>query len=63
MRGASLDPVEVEGMIASPDQWRMDDAGNPVAVGRSIDGRVVEIVIALDDPGYVITVIARRKKR
>jgi hypothetical protein len=41
----------------------MDDAGNLIAVGQCDDGRMVEIVLALDDPGYVITVIARRKRR
>jgi hypothetical protein len=50
-------------MVASPEQWRMDEAGNPIAVGQSADGRPVEIVIALDEPDYVITVIARRKGR
>lgn len=41
----------------------MDAAGNLIAVGECSDGRMVEIVLALDDPGYVITVIPRRKSR
>jgi hypothetical protein len=62
MRGAGFTRDAVEAMAADPDGWRMDELGNPVAVGwiRSVP---VEIVIALDDPGFVITVIARRKMR
>jgi hypothetical protein len=63
MRGAGLDQIEVESIGASPEHWRMDDAGNLIAVGQCDDGRMVEIALALDDPGYVITVIARRKRR
>jgi hypothetical protein len=63
MRGARLDQIEVESIGSSPEHWRMDDAGNLVAVGQCGDGRMIEIVLALDDPGYVITVIARRKSR
>jgi hypothetical protein len=39
-----------------------DEAGNPIAIGRDSDGRRVKVVIAFDDPAYVITVIAKRKR-
>jgi len=62
MRGAAFSPDAVEAVAVEPDGWRMDEFGNPVAVGW-IRGVPVEIVIALDDPGFVITVIARRTMR
>lgn len=63
MRQAGLDAEEVDGIAAASEARRVDEAGNPIAIGRDSDGRLVEVVIALDDPGYVITVIARRKWR
>jgi hypothetical protein len=57
-----LRPV-VESIVTGPDSTRVDVSGNLVAVGRDTRGRSIEIVTALDDPGYVITVIARRKSR
>ena len=34
----------------------VDEGGRPVFVGESGDGRVIEVVMALDAPDYVITV-------
>jgi hypothetical protein len=62
MRGTDFSRDVVEAIAADPDTWKMDQFGNPVAVGLIRDVPV-EIVIALDDPNFVITVIARRTMR
>jgi len=63
MRRGRIWPRTVEEIVISPEHRRIDDKGNPIAVGRDSTGRTLEIVLALDDPDYVITVILRRKPR
>jgi hypothetical protein len=63
MRHSRIWPRSVEAIVAAPDHWREDDEGNPIAVGRDARDRVIEVVLALDDPDFVITVILRRKQR
>jgi hypothetical protein len=36
----------------------VDSDGNPILIGTDDDGRLLEVVIALDDPEFVITVIS-----
>jgi hypothetical protein len=62
MRGERIQPSTIEAIVISPDQWRIDKDGNSIAVGRDGD-RTIEVVLASDVPGYVITVIIRRKAR
>lgn len=62
MRGAGIDPIGVESLVAAPRLQTTDANGNAVLMGI-IDGRCVEVVVALDDSGFVITVIPRRKRR
>jgi hypothetical protein len=63
MRRERIWPRTIEEIVIAPERRRIDSKGNPIAVGRDSLGRTLEIVLALDDPGYVITVIARRKRR
>jgi hypothetical protein len=63
MRREALTHEVVEAIARTPEARRMDSRGNPVAVGRDATGRPVEVVLALDDPDYAITVIVRRKQR
>jgi putative aminopeptidase FrvX len=63
MRRAGIGQALVEEIVAASDSSWMDPDGNLVVVGRDGDGRPIEVVIALDDPGFVITVIPRRKIR
>jgi len=63
MRKEGIGVDLIEAIVRAPLRRRRDERGNPIAVGRSPSGRQLEIVIALDDPGYVITVIVRRNSR
>jgi hypothetical protein len=63
MRRDGISARTVESVVASAGSRRFDVRGNPVIEGRDMRGRPIEVVTALDDPGYVITVIARRKSR
>lgn len=63
MRGAGIAQETVESIAAAPDSRAMDSEGNPILIGADDNGRSLEIVIALDDPEFVITVIPRRKRR
>lgn len=62
MRGGRIQSSTIEAIVISPDRRRIDKDGNSVAVGRDGD-RTIEVVLASDVPGYVITVIVRRKAR
>jgi hypothetical protein len=63
MRRAEIQPSTIEAIVLAPERRRIDDDGNSVAVGRDERDRTVEVVLASDVPGYVITVIVRRKPR
>jgi hypothetical protein len=41
--------------------WRedVDDRGNVRLTGRTVDGRLILLVVAGDDPDFVITVFLR----
>lgn len=62
MREGRLHSSTIEAIVISPDRWRIDKDGNSIAVGRE-GARTIEVVLASDVPGYVITVIVRRKAR
>jgi hypothetical protein len=62
MRRDGILTSTIEAVVIAPDRRRVDKDGNSIAVGR--DGsRTLEVVLASDVPGYVITVIVRRKAR
>jgi hypothetical protein len=63
MRGANIDPEAIESIAAAPESQGADQDGNCVLIGTLDAGHSVEIVIALDDPDFVITVIPRRTQR
>jgi len=63
MRREKVWPLSVETVVDSPEAERRDAKGNPIAIGRDSVGRTLEVVVALDDPGFVITVIVRERPR
>jgi len=63
MRKEELSAETIEAIVLMSEGRRADVQGNPVAVGRDTRGRLIEVVVALDDLGYVITVIVRRRQR
>lgn len=59
MRRRGWAPVDVRAALRDPGmRWGEHDDGNPVA-RTTIDGMPVRIVIAHDDPGFVITIFER----
>jgi hypothetical protein len=58
MRLHRLSPAEVAEIVAAGRIARTDPDGRPIFAGRARDGRLMEAVVALDDPGYVITVFS-----
>ena len=63
MRGADIGQEIVESIVAAPESRAVDSDGNSILSGADDRGRPLEVVIALDDPEFVITVIPRRKRR
>jgi hypothetical protein len=51
--------ADVQAIVANPLETSQDGKGNLVAVGL-VGGRRVRVVIACDDPDFVITVHERR---
>jgi hypothetical protein len=56
MRLYGLSPAAIAAMVTLSRVSRWDPQGRPVFAGKSADGRRIEIVMALDEPDYVITV-------
>jgi len=56
MRLYRVSQAEVAAIVAAGRVGRLDEDGRPIFVGESRDGRVIEIVMALDAPNFVITV-------
>ena len=56
-------PPKRSGIASAPESRTVDPDGNPILIGSCSDGQPLEIVVALDDPEFVITVIPRRKRR
>lgn len=50
---------DVESAIREPTTQELDDLGNTRLVGRTTDGRPILVVVAGDDPDFVITVFLR----
>jgi hypothetical protein len=59
MRLYGIDPADVEAAIADPASRTSDDRGNARLVRTTGDGRPILVVVARDDPGFVITVFVR----
>jgi hypothetical protein len=58
MRLYGIGRADVEAVIASPGERNIDDRVNERA-GKVADGRPILVVVARDDPAFVITVFVR----
>jgi hypothetical protein len=63
MRRGKIQRSTIEAIVVDPERRRIDREGNSIAIGRDRFRRTIEVVLASDMPGYVITVIVRRKPR
>ena len=52
--GIALD--DVESAAGDPAARDVDERGNTRLTGRTVDGRLILVVVAGDDPDFVITV-------
>jgi hypothetical protein len=59
MRLYGVLPSDVEATIRMPVTRDRDDRGNPRLTGQTADGRPILVVVAADDPEFVITVFLR----
>ena len=59
MRLYGINQEDVESAIASPTSRDRDDRGNARLTGETRDGRPILVVVAQDDPDFVITVFLR----
>jgi hypothetical protein len=50
---------DVESAAADPVARDVDDRGNTRLTGPAVDGRLILVVVARDDPDFVITVFLR----
>jgi hypothetical protein len=56
MRLYRVSRAEVAAIVVAGRVRRFDGGRRPIFVGESRDGRVIEVVMALDAPDYVVTV-------
>ncbi|MGH2783185.1 MAG: DUF4258 domain-containing protein [Thermoleophilaceae bacterium] len=59
MRLYRISPEDVEATMTNPAGRHLDDRGNPRLTGETGDGRPILVVVAADDPDFVITVFLR----
>jgi Domain of unknown function (DUF4258) len=59
MRLYRISVDDVERTVASPARRDLDQRGNLRLAGKTGDGRPILVVVAVDDPGFVITVFLR----
>jgi hypothetical protein len=55
----SIAPEDVEAVVSNPVDRALDDRGNARLSGETADGRPILVVVAHDDPDFVITVFLR----
>ena len=55
MRLYGITEVDVAATIRDPRSSEPDERGNPRLVGETADGRPILVVVAADDPDFVIT--------
>lgn len=55
MRLYKITPADVAAVVASPVVAGVDARGNPLLTGPDAHGRAIIVVVADDDPGFVIT--------
>lgn len=61
MRLYSIASEDVERTISGPVTREVDDRGNARLAGIAADGRPILVVVAADDPDFVITVFRRTR--
>ncbi len=59
MRLYRIRAEDVEATVADPASREPDERGNARLAGETGDGRPILVVVAGDDPGFVITVFHR----
>jgi hypothetical protein len=59
MRLYRISPRDVEATIANPAGRDVDRKGNARLSGETSDGRPILVVVAHDEPGFVVTVFLR----
>lgn len=59
MRLYGIEIADLQATIAKPVSRELDERGNVRLGGSTRDGRSILVVIAGDDPGFVITVFLR----
>ena len=55
MRLYEITPFDVIAAVAKPIQRDKDDRGNTRLIGFGCDGRAIIVIVAGDDPDFVIT--------
>lgn len=59
MRLYRISSKDVESMVGNPTKRDLDDKGNARLSGETGDGRPILVVVAEDDPNFVVTVFLR----
>lgn len=59
MRLYRISSQDVDVTVTSPTSRELDDRGNARLSGETSDGRPILVVVARDDPDFVITVFLR----
>jgi hypothetical protein len=59
MRLYRIGPEDVETTMSHPASRELDDRSNRRLTGETRDGRPILVVVAADDPDFVITVFLR----
>jgi hypothetical protein len=55
MRLYKITPADVRAVVACPAMTARDPRGNPLLTGPDANGRAIIVVVADDDPNFVIT--------
>lgn len=59
MRLYRIDAQDVQATVRDPVSRELDERGNARLGGETADGRPILVVVAGDDPDFVITVFVR----
>jgi len=59
MRLYGISAGDVEAAVANPSSQEADEKNNMRITGQARDGHPILVVLAEDDPGFVITVFPR----
>ncbi|MDQ3629988.1 MAG: DUF4258 domain-containing protein [Actinomycetota bacterium] len=59
MRLYRISPQDVEAAVSKPARRDLDERGNARLAGETDDARPILVVVARDDPDFVITVFLR----